>query len=99
MHEDKVTNTQLTCYTPKMSKGVYQIRVYVNGNLIPLYQYYDPKRATFLPMSSQTPTITGITPLTATPRSLISLLGSFKSPCFSRDMDGCCQDNNPLICR
>ncbi|CAF1349580.1 unnamed protein product [Rotaria sp. Silwood1] len=99
MHEDKVTNTQLTCYTPKMSKGVYQIRVYVNGNLIPLYQYYDPKRATFLPMSSQTPTITGITPLTATPRSLISLLGSFKSPCFSRDMDGCSQDNNPLISR
>ncbi|CAF3300635.1 unnamed protein product [Rotaria sp. Silwood2] len=99
IHEDKVTNTQLTCYTPKMPEGVYQIRVYVNENLIPLYQYYDPKRATFVPMSSQTPTITGITPLTATPRSLISLSGSFKSPCFSRDMDGCSQDNNPLISR
>lgn len=99
IHEDKVTNTQLTCYTPKMPEGVYQIRVYVNGNLIPLYQYYDTKRATFAPASSQTPVISGITPLTAPPRSMISLSGSFQSPCFSRDMDGCSQDNNPLISR
>ncbi|CAM2722167.1 unnamed protein product [Rotaria socialis] len=99
VHDDKVTNTQLTCYTPKMPEGIYQIRVYVKGNLIPLYQYYDSKRATFSPMSTQTPTITGITPLTATPRALITLSGSFKSACFSRDMDGCSQDNNPLISR
>jgi len=99
MHTDKVTNTQLTCYTPKMPEGVYQIRVYVNGNLVPLYQYYDPKRATFLPTSSQTPSITGITPSTGTPHTLVTLSGAFKSACFSRDMDDCSQDNNPLISR
>ena len=99
IHEDKVTNTQLTCYTPKMPEGVYQIRVYVNGYLIPLYQYYEPKRATFLPMSSQTPTITSISPLSGTPHSLLTLEGAFKSACFSRDIDGCSQDNNPLISR
>ncbi|CAF1415369.1 unnamed protein product [Rotaria magnacalcarata] len=99
MHDDKVTDSQLTCYTLKMPEGVYQIRVYVNNNLIPLYQYYDKKRATFAPMSSQTPIITGATPTTAPPRSLLSLSGSFKSSCFSRDMDGCSMDNNPLISR
>ncbi|CAF4278058.1 unnamed protein product, partial [Rotaria magnacalcarata] len=99
MHDDKVTDSQLTCYTLKMPEGVYQIRVYVNNNLIPLYQYYDKKRATFAPMSSQTPIITGATPTTAPPRSLLSLSGSFKSSCFSRDTDGCSMDNNPLISR
>lgn len=99
MHTDKVTNTQLTCYAPKMPEGVYQIRVYVNGNLVPLYQYYDAKRATFLPTSSQTPSITGITPSTGTPHTLVTLSGAFKSACFSRDMDDCSQDNNPLISR
>lgn len=99
LHIDKGTNTQLTCYTPKMPEGVYQIRVYVNGNLIPLYQYYDAKRATFIPMSSQTPSVIGITPTTGTPHTLVTLSGSFKSACFSRDMDDCSQDNNPLISR
>lgn len=99
MHEDKITNTQLTCYTPKMVEGIYQIRVYVNGNLVPLYQYHDPKRVTFSPISSQTPVISSITPLTSPPRSLITLGGSFKSPCFSRNIEGCSQDNNPLISR
>jgi len=99
MHNDKVTNTQLTCYTPALPESVYQVRVYVNGYLIPLYQYYDPNRALFAPMLSQTPTITGIVPQTGTPQSLITLSGSFGTSCYSRDVDGCSQDNNPLISR
>lgn len=99
MHNDKVTSTQLTCYTPTIPEGVYQIRVYVNGNLIPLYQYIDVNRATFIPSSSNTPTITAIQPQTGTPQTLITLSGSFDSACYSRDIDGCAQDNNPLISR
>ena len=99
MHNDKTTNTQLTCYTPALSTSVYQIRVSVNGVLIPLYQYYDPNRALFIPTSSQTPTITGIAPQTGTPQSLITLTGQFQSSCYSRDVDGCSDDNNPLISR
>ncbi|CAF5019692.1 unnamed protein product, partial [Rotaria magnacalcarata] len=34
-----------------------------------------------------------------TPQSLIKLAGSFKTACYSRDVDGCAQDNNPLISR
>jgi hypothetical protein len=99
MHIDKTTNTQLTCYTPALPESVYQIRAFVNGDLIPLYQYYSPSRAVFAPMASQTPTITGISPQTGTPQSLITLSGSFQTSCYSRDVDGCAQDNNPLISR
>ncbi|CAM4931088.1 unnamed protein product, partial [Rotaria socialis] len=99
MHNDKITNTQLTCYAPILSEGYYQIRVYVNGYLIPLYQYYDSRQASFTPMLSHTPIITSITPQSGTPQSLIELAGSFKTACYSRDVDGCAQDNNPLISR
>lgn len=99
MHNDKTTNTQLTCYAPALPEGVYQIRVYVNGYLIPLYQYYDSQRARFSSMPSQTPTITSIQPQTGTPQTLIQLSGQFQTACYSRDVDGCAQDNNPLISR
>lgn len=99
MHNDKTTNTQLTCYAPMLPEGVYQIRVYVNGNLVPLYQYYAANRGLFISSPSQTPTITGISPQTGTPQSLISLSGAFQTSCYSRDIEGCSQDNNPLISR
>ncbi len=99
MHTDKVTNTQLTCYTPEMPQSLYQVRAYVNGNLIPLYQYYDATQATFAPMPSQTPTITSISPQTGPPQTLISLAGTFETACYSRDVVGCADDNNPLISR
>ncbi|CAF4818423.1 unnamed protein product, partial [Rotaria socialis] len=50
-------------------------------------------------MLSHTPIITSITPQSGTPQSLIELAGSFKTACYSRDVDGCAQDNNPLISR
>jgi len=99
MHNDKTTTTQLTCYAPVLPESVYQIRVYVNGVLIPLYQYINPNRALFIPSSSQTPTITGIKPQSGTPNSLITLSGSFDTSCYSRDVEGCSQDNNALISR
>ncbi|CAF3431137.1 unnamed protein product [Rotaria sp. Silwood1] len=99
MHNDKVTSTQLTCYAPAMPEGVYQIRVYVNNNLIPSYQYIDMNRATFIPSLSYTPIISGIQPQAGTPQILITITGLFRTACYSRDIDGCAQDNNPLISR
>jgi hypothetical protein len=99
MHNDKTTDKQLTCYAPALLESVYRIRVYVNGHIIPLYQYTNRARAVFVPMMSQTPTITNISPRSGTPQSLIQLSGSFKTPCYSRDVEGCAQDNNPLISR
>jgi hypothetical protein len=99
MHNDKVTATQLTCYAPVLPESVYQVRVYVNGILIPIYQYKNPARALFIPTPSQTPTITGISPQSGPPQSWIQMAGSFKTSCYSRDIEGCSQDNNPLISR
>jgi hypothetical protein len=99
MHTDKITETQLTCYAPVMPESLYLIRVYVNGYLIPLYQYNNTNQATFAPMPSYTPTINDITPQSGTPQSLISLSGDFETACYSRDVDGCSEDNNPLISR
>ena len=99
MHNDKITDTQLTCYAPAIPEGVYQVRVYVNNNLIPLYQYSDKTSATFISLLSNTPVISGIQPQTGTPQTLIALSGSFGTSCYSRDIDGCSQDNNPLISR
>jgi hypothetical protein len=99
MHIDKITDTQLTCYAPVMPQSLYQIRVYVNGNLIPLYQYSNPEQATFAPVPSNTPTITNIVPQSGTPETIISLSGVFQTACFSRDIVGCSDDNNPLISR
>lgn len=99
MHNDKVTNTQLTCYAPALPESVYQIRVYVNNQLIPLYQYVDKSYALFVPTLDNTPTITGIVPQSGTPQTIITLMGSFKTACYSRDIEGCAQDNNPLISR
>ncbi|CAF1300760.1 unnamed protein product, partial [Adineta ricciae] len=99
IHPDKVTNTQLTCYTPVIPEGLYQIRVYSNGNLIPLYQYYNKDQATFAAVPSNTPIIDNISPQSGTPQTLIFLSGTFETECFSRDIVGCSDDNNPLISR
>lgn len=99
MHNDKVTDKQLTCYTPILPESVYQIRVYVNSYLIPIYQYTDRTHATFIPSLGYTPIINSIQPQTGTPQTLINLSGSFYTACYSRDIDGCAQDNNPLISR
>ncbi|CAF4332870.1 unnamed protein product, partial [Adineta steineri] len=55
--------------------------------------------AIFASMPSQTPTITGITPQTGTPNSLVTLTGNFETACYSRDVVGCAQDDNALISR
>ncbi|CAF1377186.1 unnamed protein product, partial [Adineta steineri] len=99
MHIDKITSTQLTCYAPVIPEGLYQIRVYVNDNLIPLYQYTNKTQATFAAVPSATPIISNIMPQTGTPQTLISLSGIFQTACISRDIVGCSDDNNPLISR
>ena len=99
MHHEKTTSTQLTCYTPVLPSSIYQVRVYVNGWLIPLYQYIDQSRTIFIPLLSQTPTITGLSPLSNTPQALWQIAGSFKTSCYSLDNEDCSQETDALISR
>ncbi|CAM4838515.1 unnamed protein product [Rotaria magnacalcarata] len=99
MHIEKVTDTQLTCYTPALPPGQYIVRVYVEGNLIDLSQHTYPNSATFRSTQSNAPRITQILPQAGLPQRLIRLYGYFKSKCYLREFDGCSGSDVPVISR
>ena len=96
MYPEKVTETQLACYTPSMPVGQYQVKVRVNGNLIPPYQSNSP---TFISSVTNAPKITQISPVAGLPGRLVSLSGDFKSGCYLRETEGCSTENIPFISR
>jgi hypothetical protein len=93
------TDTQLTCYTPAMPAGEYQVRVYVEGDMVPLTQYSSPNSTTFIASPSNTPEITDISPASGLPERLVSLNGDFKTGCYLRDSDDCSDEDVPVISR
>ena len=99
MHIEKGTDTQLTSYTPAMPAGEYLIRVYVQGNLVPLSQYSFPNTTTFIATSTNTPRIANISPMSGLPQRLVSLTGDFKTSCYLRDIEGCSEANVSVITR
>ena len=99
MHIEEGTDTQLSCYTPPMPPGEYQVRVYVEGNLIPLSQYSSPSLATFIASPSNTPQITSISPASGVPQRLVSLGGDFKTGCYLRDVIDCWEESVSVISR
>jgi hypothetical protein len=99
MQIETSTDTQLTCYTPSMPAGEYQVQVYVEGNLVPLSQYSSPNLTTFIATSSNTPQITNISPASGLPQRLVSLNGDFKTQCYLRDTEGCSDADVSVISR
>jgi hypothetical protein len=92
MYLEKVTETQLACYTPPMPAGQYAVRVRVNGNLI-------SPSLIFIAYATNTPQITQISPAAGLPGRLVSLSGDFKSKCYLRETEDCSGENIPLISR
>lgn len=99
MHIEKGTDTQLTCYTPPMPAGEYLVRVYVQGNAVPLSQYSFPNTTTFIATAINTPRINSISPASGLPQRLVSLDGDFKTHCYLRDMEGCSEADVSVITR
>jgi hypothetical protein len=99
MQIETSTDTQLTCYTPPMPAGEYQVQVYVEGDLVPLSQYSSPNLTTFIATSSNTPQITNISPASGLPQRLVSLNGDFKTQCYLRDTEGCSDADVSVISR
>ncbi|CAF0756351.1 unnamed protein product [Brachionus calyciflorus] len=97
IHPDKVTSTQITCYAPAMLAGKYLVRVFVNGELIPLYQYEND--AFVIASDSNTPKINSFLPMSGVPGTLITINGDFKTSCYTRDEDGCSDDSGARISR
>ena len=61
-----------------MNAGTYLVRVKVNGNLIPLYQYTAIGNSYIQVLDAYTPKITSITPTSGLPDSMIYIAGDFK---------------------
>ena len=99
MQIEKGSDTQLACYTPPVPSGEYQVRVSVQGTLVPLSQYSSLSSATFIATSSNTPQIVSISPASGLPQRLVSLSGNFKTRCYLRDMIGCSEANVSVISR
>ncbi|CAF3653199.1 unnamed protein product [Rotaria sp. Silwood1] len=99
MHNEKVTDTQLTCNTPRLPEGDYQVRVSVEGNPVPISQYSSPSSATFKAHRNYTPQITNISPASGLPWRLVTLTGDFKTECYLRDSRECSPKNVSAISR
>ena len=61
-----------------MAAGAYLVRVKVNGNLIPIYQYVSVANDYIQVSDSYTPKITTITPRSGLPDSFVYITGDFK---------------------
>ncbi|CAF4573242.1 unnamed protein product, partial [Rotaria sp. Silwood2] len=99
MQTEKVTDTQLTCYTPPLPEGSYGVKVFVEGNEVQLSQYTYGSLPTFRSSEGNRPRITRISPASGLPQRVISLYGDFKSRCYLRDVEGCSEANIPIISR
>ncbi|CAF3294041.1 unnamed protein product [Rotaria sp. Silwood2] len=99
MQNEKATDIQLTCYTPRLPEGDYQVRVSVEGNPVPISQYSSPSSATFTAHRNYTPQITNISPASGLPQRLVTLTGDFKTECYLRDSRECSPKNVSVISR
>ncbi|RNA24183.1 fibrocystin-L isoform X1, partial [Brachionus plicatilis] len=79
--------------------GTYIVRVKVNGNLIPFEQYINIENADVRVADWTTPKLTSVEPISATPGSMITLKGDFKTLCYTRDEDPCADDAGARISR
>lgn len=99
LQSEQGTASQLACYTPRVPARDYLVRVYIQGNIIPLNQYSNPSLATFLARSNNTPQINVISPASGEPQRMVSLSGDFKTNCYLHDDDGCRESNVTVISR
>ena len=61
-----------------MPADTYLVKVFVNGNLIPIYQYLRQDQAYIVVRDSATPKITSLIPNFGLPGSFVTINGDFK---------------------
>ena len=99
MYPAEITTTQLTCSTPAMPEGYYQIRIYVNETLLDSSVYRRPGVTVFQSSPWYTPLITNISSVTGVPGRILTINGDFKTSCYSREIPECASDSVSLISR
>ena len=81
------------------SAATYDLRVYVNGAMIPQSQFYGPQPIRFESTLDNTPRISTIWPAIGEPQRLVTLTGDLKTQCYSRDVNECAREDASLISR
>ena len=85
----------MSCYTPPLPAGYYDVFVYLDGELLAR----NPSSTTFLSHAYYTPIISGITPTLAVSQKLITLTGDFKVNSFSQETENIWGDATPRVSR
>lgn len=94
----KTTRTQIACYTPPLSPGRYNIRIYSNG-ISAVWDSLNWRAAkTYTPAGSSTPQIMTISPVSGFPSRTLLLTGDFKTECYTT-LDGSCEESRARISR
>lgn len=96
---ERMSDTQIACYTPPTPPGSYQVRVYVDNVIIPLSQHSSIAATTYESSLSNTPIIHNISPASGPARRLVTLEGDLKSKCYLRDERECLEPDAPFITR
>jgi hypothetical protein len=96
---EEVTSTRLACTTVAMPAGFYDLRIYVNGEMIPSSGYPVPEYVKFESTLDNTPRIFNIWPAIGEPQRLVTLSGDFKTNCSARDVNACAREDAPIISR
>lgn len=82
---------------PLDAEVFHSIKVLINGNFVPFYQYYSDIR--IKPTNSITPFLNSIEPTHGLPGTLLELKGSFISGCYARDTELCNNPRMPIVSR
>jgi hypothetical protein len=99
MQVEEVMSNRLACYTVAMPVGFYDLRMFVNGAMIPESGYPARHNVKFESTLDYTPRIFSIWSAIGEPQRLVTLSGDFKSSCYARDTNACARDDASLISR
>ena len=92
---EPITSSSMSCYTPPLPAGQYDVFVYVDGDSLPRNTFW----AIFYAYPPYTPTINSITPSLGTPQRVITLTGDFKISCYSQESEACWEEQTARISR
>ena len=83
-----------------MVPGEYVVRVIVEGNFVPSYQYTNGIGSGVVTVGEEsTPVIKELVPYKGVPGSFVNVMGDFKTACYLRDTVECADDSGLRIAR
>ena len=79
LSNEQSRSSLISCYTPALPEGSYDVKIRISGVSIPDGQYKDPYYSKFISILARTPIINNITPAVGLPRRMVEIFGDFKT--------------------